>query len=239
MNANRTTSIIVGALFLAGYVGIFLGSAFYAPVLDAPDYLAKIYPNEDQVIIGMLIELLNDVAVVGVAVLLFPILRKHGEALALGYVALRVIEAITLVVSKIGILSLIPLSQEFIASGAPADSSLQALGDMALAQRYWASQIQTVFFILGALLLYVVLYRSRLVPRFISVWGLVAVASLTAANVLGVPDPTQGFQPATLLYLAIFVSEILLAVWLIVKGFEPSAIVPEPAIPAAAATAQS
>jgi hypothetical protein len=226
MNTYRKTAMIVGVLFLLGYVGVFLGSAFYAPILDAPDYLSKIYPDETQVKTGMLIELVNDVAVVGIAVMLFPILRKHSEAIALGYVGFRVIEAVTLVVSKISILSLIPVSQEYIAAGAPAASYFQALGASAVAQRYWASQMQTVFFILGALLLYWVLYRSRLIPRWISVWGLIAVASLTAANVLGVPDPTQGFQPATLLYLAIFLSEILLAIWLIAKGFSPSAIAP-------------
>jgi hypothetical protein len=224
MNTNRRTAIIVGVLFLLGYVGVFAGSAFYAPILDAPDYLDKIYPNETQVIMGMLIELVNDVAVVGIAVMLFPILSKQSEALALGYVGFRVIEAVTLIVGKISVLSLIPLSQEYIATGAPDASFFQALGAVALGQRYWASQMQTVFFILGALVLYYMLYQSRLVPRFISVWGLIAVASLAAANALGVPDPTQGFEPATLLYLAMFVSELLLAFWLIVKGFNPSAI---------------
>jgi hypothetical protein len=229
MDTYRKTAIIVGALFLLGYVGVFAGSSFYAAILDAPDYLSKIYPDEAQVKTGMLIELVNDVAVVGIAVMLFPILKKHGEAIALGYVGLRVIEAVTLVVSKISILSLIPVSQQYLEAGAPAASYFEALGASALAARYWASQMQTVFFILGALVLYLILYRSRLVPRFISVWGLIAVASLTAANMLGAPDPTQGFQPATLLYLAIFLSEILLAIWLIARGFSPSAIAPEPA----------
>jgi hypothetical protein len=223
MRTHRKTAIIVGILFLAGYVGVFAGSAFYAPILDAPDYLGEIYPNESQLVIGMLIELLNDIAVVGIAVLLFPILKRYGEAIALGYVAFRVIEAGTLIVSKISILSLIPSSQEYIAAGAPQASYFQALGTVAMAERLWAAKMQTVFFILGALLLYYLLYRSQLVPRFISVWGLVAVASLTAANVLGVPDPTQGFEPAMILYFPIFVSEILLAVWLIAKGFSASA----------------
>ena len=92
-----------------------------------------------------------------------------------------------------------------------------------LDQRFWTNQMSTVFFILGALIFYLVLYQSRLLPRFISIYGLIAVAGLAAANILGVPDPTQGFQPASILYLLIFVSELLVAVWLIVKGFNPAA----------------
>ena len=224
MAANKRIAIVVGVLFLLGYVGVFLGGAFYAPVVDAPDYLSQVYPNSGELIGGLLIELVNDLAVIGIAVLLFPILRKHSESIAIGYVALRLIEAITLIVSKINLLSLIPLSQEYIAAGAPANSYFQALGASALAERYWASQIQTIFFILGALVLYYILYRTRLVPRFLSVWGLFAVVALTAANLMGISDPTQGFEPAMLLFAPIFISEILLAIWLMIKGFNPDAV---------------
>jgi hypothetical protein len=215
--------VVVGVLFLLGYVGVFLGSAFYGPVLDAPDYLSWIYPNRTQVVTGMLIEIVNDVAVVGIAVLLYPILKKIGESLALGYFAFRLIEALVLIVSKFSLLSLIPLSQAYLAAGTPDASYFQGLGTVALAQRDWASVIQVIFFVLGALTLYWALYRSQLVPRFISIWGLIAVAALSVANMLDIPDPTQGFEPAMLLFAPIFLSEILLAVWLIVKGFSVDA----------------
>ena len=228
MNTTRTTAIIVGVLFLLGYVGIFLGSAFYAPFLEAPDFLGDIYPNKTQMVTGMLIELINDVAVIGIVVMLFPIFKIHSERMAIGLVAFRFMEAALLVISKISVLSLIPLSQEYIAAGAPDGSYYQALGASALAGRYWANQLSTVFFILGALIFYLVLYQSKLLPRFISIYGLIAVVALAAANLLGVPDPTQGFQPATILYLLMFVSELLVAVWLIAKGFNPAAAVSGP-----------
>jgi hypothetical protein len=227
MTSTRKTAIIVGVLFLVGYLGVFLGSAFYAPILDAPDYLINVYPNKTRVIIGMLIELINDAAVIGIAVMLFPILRKHSESIAVGYVGFRVIEAVTLIVGKISILSLITLSQEYVAAGAPDVSYFQTLGALALAERSWAGKMTVVFFILGALIFYYILYKSKLLPRFISVWGLIAVASLITANVLGVPDLTQGFQPAMILYFPIVLSELLLSIWLIVKGFNPSAIASE------------
>lgn len=223
MNTTRRTAIIVGILFIVGYIGIFAGGAVYGPILNAPDYLSLVYPNRTQLIVGMLIELTNDVAVIGIAVLLFPILKKYGEGIALGYIGIRIIEAMILVVSKISLLSLIPLSEEYLSTGAPAPY-YEALGLLTLGQRFWASKLQVPFFLIGALILYVMLYRSKLVPRFISVFGLFAVASLTAANLIGAPDPTQSFQPAMLLFAPIFVSELLLAVWLIVKGFSQDAV---------------
>ena len=229
MDSFRKTAIIVGVLFIVNYLGVFIGSAFYGPVLNTPDYLNNIYPNKTQVIIGMLFELMNDAAVVGICAIMFRILKKHNESIAVGYVGFRIIEAVTLIVGKISILSLITLSQDYITAGAPDDSYFQALGASALAERYWAGQMTAVFFILGALIFYYILYRSKLVPRFISAWGLIAVASLIMANVLGVPDLTQGFQPAMILYFPIVLSELLLAVWLIVKGFNPSAIASESA----------
>ena len=226
MSSNRKTAIIVGVLILAGYVGTFGGGAVFGPILNSPDYLSNVFPNKIQVIIGMLVEvLLNDIPVVGIGVMLFPILKKYSEGIALWYAGIRVIEAVTLIVATISALSLITLSQEYIAAGAVDAASFQASGALAQAVRHWAADvITTVFFIVGALILYSILYKSKLVPRFVSVWGLIAVASLIAANVLPVPDFTQGFSPGQILYFPIMLSEILLAIWLIVKGFNPSAI---------------
>jgi hypothetical protein len=219
MKTYRKTAIAAGVLFLAGYLGIFLGSAIYSPFVDAPDYLSVIFPNKDQVILGMFIELINDVSVIGLAIVLFPVLKKYGERLALGYFGFRMMEGVVLIVSKTGLLSLITLSQDFLAAGSPVESYFQTAGAAALADRFWASQIQVVFFCLSALIFYYVMYQSKRLPRFLSVWGFFAVASLIAANLLPVPDLTEGFSIAQLLFLPIFISEILVALWLIVKGF--------------------
>jgi len=224
MTSTRKTAIIVGALFLISYCGVFIGSEFSAPILSAPDYLINVYPNKSQVIIGALIELINDVAVIGIAVLLFPFLKKNSESIALGYVGFRIIEAAMFIVGKSSALSLITLSQEYIAAGAPDASYFQALGALALAERSWAGEMATIFFILGALLFYYLLYQSKLLPRLISIWGLIAIAMLITAKGLRVPDLTQGFHPAMILYFPIVLNELFIAIWLIVKGFNSSAI---------------
>lgn len=222
MKTYRKTAIAAGVLFLAGYLGIFLGSAIYGPFVDAPDYLGVIFPNKDQVTLGMFVELINDVSVIGLPIVLFPVLKKYSERLALGYFGFRLMESVVLIVSKTGLLSLITLSQEYLAAGSPVDSYFQIAGAAALADRFWASQIQVVFFCLSALIFYYVMFKSKLLPRFLSLWGFFAVASLIAANLLPVPDLTEGFSIAQLLFLPIFISEILVALWLIVKGFNTS-----------------
>jgi hypothetical protein len=167
MNTARKTAIIVGALFLISYSGLIIGGSFLEPVINAPDYLASVYPNKTQVVIGVLFEFANAAAVVGIAAMLFPILKQYGEGLALGYVGFRIIEAVMSVLVSISPLPLIDLSQEYIQAGAPDASYFQIAGTLALAERAWASQMLTVFFILGGLIFYYLLYQCRLLPRFI------------------------------------------------------------------------
>ncbi|MEZ4662329.1 MAG: DUF4386 domain-containing protein [Caldilineaceae bacterium] len=228
MNTNRKIAIAVGAFFLAGYVGVFGGGFLAEPILTAPDFPANIAANRSQLISGMFVELIvNDLAVLGIGVLMFQILRMHSEKIALGYLSVRIIEVATLAASKFGILSLITLDQKYAATGALDAATLQVLGAAALAERHWIGQLNAVFFILGALLLYSLLYQSKLVPRWLSAWGLFAVAMLAIVNVLELFElyiPTPGFQPVMLLYAPIFFSELLLGIWLIVKGFNPVAI---------------
>lgn len=224
MTNHRRIALIVGVLFLISYAGVFVGAAIVGSALDAPDYLTTAYPNQTQVIIGMLIEFVNDAAIVGIGVMLYPIFRKHSEGLALGYVAFRVMEAVMLMMNKVSLLSLIPLSEAYLAADAPNAALYQASGTLALGQAVWAGEMGTITLLVGALILYYTLYQSKLLPRFIAVWGVLAVASTVAARVLGVPDLTQGFEPAMALYFLIVLNELFLAGWLIVKGFNPAAI---------------
>jgi mannose/fructose/N-acetylgalactosamine-specific phosphotransferase system component IID len=114
MNTSRKTAIIVGALFLTAMVTSILGGTLIEPVLSVPDDLINLSSNQTQLVSGVLLELVNAIAVVGIAVLMFPILKKHAEALALGYVGIRIIEAVMQIVSDVIPLSLLTVSQENI-----------------------------------------------------------------------------------------------------------------------------
>ena len=230
MNANRKTAIIVGVLFITATAAFMLGSALIEPILNAPDYLTTISANENQVVIGALFVLINCAAAVGIAVMMFPILKQHNESIALGYVGARIIEATILVVSVIIPLSLITLSQGFVKAGAPDASYFQSLGTLLLAIRDWTHVLGImIVFSLGALMFYYLLYESKLIPRFISVWGLIGGTLSLAAGLLGMFGLSPSSTITTFLALPIWVNEMVLAVWLIVKGFNPSAIASESA----------
>jgi len=223
MNTSRKTAIMVGALFLFSNVTFLLGAfVFVEPILGAPDYLTLASANRTQVVLGALLELVNGIAYVGIAVLVFPILRQRFESMALWYVGFRIIEFVMQILSDISPLSLLKLSEEFVRAGAAASSSFQAVGTLLLAERYWAFQMVTFALVLGALMFYYMLYQSRLVPRFISVWGFIGAIAVLATAMLD----TFGISPGSLEFLGVLMllNELFLGVWLIVKGFNPSAI---------------
>jgi hypothetical protein len=219
MNTHRKTAIIVGALYIIATAAPIL-RFMYLGFLDAPDYLVNVSANENKVLIGMLIELIWALAVVGIPVMLFPILKKYNEALALGFFSLRFIEAISTIVGSIILLSLLTLSQEFVKAGAPNASNYQTLGTLLLAAGDWAFMIGSgLVWSLSALILNYVLYQSKLIPRWLSGWGLVGAALSFATYLL------QFFNiDLDILFLPIAVQEMVFAVWLIVKGFNSSAI---------------
>jgi hypothetical protein len=225
MNTNRKTAISVGVLFIIASVLGVLGRSFSQPILDAPDYLIKISANENQVIIGGLLSLLAAFASAGIAIGLYPVLKKHHEALALGSVGLRVMEGMLYIVGVVGLLSILTLSQEYVKAGASNASLFQASGTSLLAVRDWAGKLSIIAFTLGALMYYYVFYQSKLIPRWLSGWGFLGAALSLAAALLAISGQIIYFSTVfILLQVPIGVQEMVLAVWLIVKGFNPSAI---------------
>ena len=218
MKSNRRTAKIVGALFLIAIVVSILGGSIIEPIITAPDYLSSVSANGAQVVLGVLLELINGLAVIGIAVLLFPILKKHNEALALGYVALRILEAVVVITAVSGPLTLIALSREYVAAGAADASAFHAVGTSLVAERsLWVSQMLGIFFGLTALVLYCILYQSKLVPRFVSIWGLIGAVLVMTWNLLELFGISVSL--GMVLALPMMLNEIFLAIWLIVKGF--------------------
>jgi hypothetical protein len=223
VNTHTRTARIVGALFLIAMVASLVGGVWLESFLAAPDYLATISAKETQVLLGALLELINCIAVVGIAAMLFPLMKVHNEALAAGYLGTRVVEAIILSVAVISPLLLVTLSQEYLAAGTSDAAYFQTAGTLVIAARgHLASLLTPIFFSLAALLLYYFLYQSRLVPRFIPVWGFIAVASLFTWNMLEAFGISV--SAGMVFALPMILNEILLGIWLIVKGFNSKAI---------------
>ena len=225
MNSNRKTAIIVGVLFIAATVAGILSLVGTGPI-HAPDYLINVSANGNQIIIGALFSLIMAVSVAGIGVMMFPILKKQNEALALGYVGARIVEAVMFIATVISWLLLLILSQEYVKAGAPDASYFQTLGTLLLAVSNWIGHVivDTAVFSLGALIFYYLLYQSKLIPRWLSVWGLIGATLLLAAGLLAAfgVDPLSPIL--VILNLPNAVMEMVLAIWLIVKGFNSSAI---------------
>lgn len=214
------TAVIVGVLFITATVTAILSGVFLGSTLDAPDYLVDVPANETQVVVATLLEFICAAAVIGIGVAMFPVLRRHVESLALGYIGIRLVEAIMLIVGAISLLSLLTLSQEYQA-GALEASYYEPSGTSLLALRDWSHVIGTLVFLgLGGWPLYYLLYRSRLVPRWLSGWGLIAATLILVTGVIALFGLSPNSTAVTILAIPIGVQEMVLAVWLIVKGFD-------------------
>ena len=226
MDTHRKAAIIVGALFILATVASSLGIFIFSSILDAPDYLISASANEYQVIVAALFMLIYVVAAIGIAIMMYPILKKLNEALALGYVAARTTEGILFIAYVVILLLLLTLSQEFVKAGTPDASYFQTGGTLLQAASDWALSLGLrLAFALSALILNYLLFSSKLVPRWISGWGLVGAALVFALLLL----EFFSINLTEILDLPIALQEMVFAVWLIVKGFNPSAIASEPA----------
>ena len=224
MNVNRKTAIIVGILFILGFAGAF-GPVAVKPILDDPLYLAKIFEHKNTVMVGVLSQLIMALACAGIAIGLYPILKKHNESLALGAVGFRIIENIFQIVAALALLSLLTLSQESVKANALSAPAFPAVGASLHAIHFWSAFVLAHFgFCLGALMYYCVFYRSSLIPRWLSGWGIVAILLHLTGALITMFTQIDPFSTSTsLLSIPIGLNELTLAGWLIVKGFNSSA----------------
>lgn len=226
----RTSARIVGVLFIVATAAPLLSVAF-VPALFGPANLANVWllaANESQVRIGALLEFTMAVAIAGIPIWMYPILKKQNESMALGYVVARLIEGLMFTVGVICLLTLVALSKEYALAGAPDAAYYQTLGTIVLAVRSVQSIFAQFAFGLGSLMAYYLMYKSELIPRWLSGWGLVGSLLFFASAFL----PMFGYSTESTTYLLLNVpgglEEMVFAVWLIVKGFNPSAIASEP-----------
>lgn len=221
MNSNKQMARIVGGLYITATVAGILSIGFMGSILDKSNYLKEIASHENQVITGGLCELIMGIAVAGIAFMIYPLLKKTNEGLALWYVGARLLESMLYAVSVLCLLLLVTLSQDFVDADAANTSQFQTLGDSLLAARDWAGGAlnSTMAFGLSAVFFYYLLYESRLVPRWLSVWGLIGAPLWIAAGLITLYGKDPQSTIPVLLYMPIAINEMVLAVWLVVKGF--------------------
>lgn len=205
---------VAGSLFLLSTVAYLLGSGLLNPVLQQPEQLAALNLDRTNVILGLFLELINAIAVVGIAMLLYPVLKKQNEAFTLGYFASRVIESAILILSLIVPILLLALSGDYRETES-GGGYFQVLAKVAVESHFMLFELAMVVLSLGSLLFCYVLYQSRLVPRLLSMIGFIGYAGLLTSSCLAI----AGLDLGTILYVPGAIFEIVLPLWLIVKGF--------------------
>jgi len=220
MNTEMSTIRLLGAAQLIVFVASMVSERLLVSVVGSggiASILVNVSKNLTRMRISNLVALLNSLAIVVLAVMFYVVFYKQYKIIALVALGCFVAEAITLAVSKIGAYALIPLSQEFVEAGAPEPSYFQALGDFLYhGLDRLGYEIHMLFFCLGGILWYYLLYSSRLVPRALSIWGLAAVCLLSIPVLLVLYR--RGSTPLMVLGLPYAPFELVLGVWLIVKG---------------------
>lgn len=226
MNTFRKTAIIVGILYIIGTVAGVSSVVVTGPVLDGSDYLAKVAADPNPLIIGSVLVLLMGLCLAMVPALLYPIFKKINEELAVGYVIFRgALETGACIASVSLWLLLIALGREAMAGAGADGASLQAMATLLRDGGEALNPIATFVFSLGALMLYTVLYQSQLVPRWISVWGFVAIGLHLGRGILVMFNVLSPFSDIdTVVNMPIALQEMVMAVWFIAKGFNLPAV---------------
>jgi hypothetical protein len=222
MESTRRTALSAGVLFIVATAASLLSTAMEQPVLTGPDYLSRVAENVNRVSAGALLELVAAGTSAGIAISLYPVLRRWSTGLALGSVLFRAMEAVMYTVGAVSMLSLPEVGQQFTRTTAD-HAAVQAIGDSLLAFREEAILAGVFAFVVGAFMYYYLLYRSRLVPRWLSSWGLGAVLLMLVAclSALFSRNPVTSYA---ILIVPIALQEMVLAVWLLAKGFSPTAL---------------
>lgn len=219
MNTSRQATAIAGALVI---VGMIAGVLSVVPALEEPHYLDLISAHESQVIVGAVSQFIMIPAYVGFALLLYPALRMENEALTLGFLGFRLIAAMFHFIGVIFLPLFLVLGQEFAQAGASGTSHLETLGELLRTARDLVNHVALIISLtLGDLLFFGILYRSRLVPRWLSAWGLIGAGSAMLASFLVLFRLVDVVTP---LYLAInaplALQSLVLATFLIIRGFD-------------------
>jgi hypothetical protein len=220
MNTHKRTARIVGVLWIIGTVAGILSVVTAVSVIDDADYLTEASANENRVIVGALCVLTMGFALAMVPVVMFPISRKFNETLALGYVVFRgALEAVVYMAQVVVLLLLLSASQEYVKAAATDASHFQAFGTLLLQADDWLASMLSMVFSLGALMIYYVFYQSRLIPRWLSGWGFIGAVLYLAVALLSMFG-----SELEILTLPLAVQEMVMALWLIVKGFDASVV---------------
>ncbi|MFD2045685.1 DUF4386 domain-containing protein [Ornithinibacillus salinisoli] len=221
MKPYRLTAVIVGALYIIGTISGILSLVVTRDLLVGEDFLTRIASNTSQLNLGAFFILVMGLSLAAMPVFLYPLFKKKNEALALGMVVFRgPLEGSTYILVVVSWLLLGVLSKEFTAVGADL-ASLHAVGNVLLHTKDIITPVLTIVFIIGAMLLYILFYLTKLIPRWLSIWGLIGAVIYVAVDLFMLFGLNLHLD---MLYIPLAVQEMTMALWLLIKGFNQAAL---------------
>jgi hypothetical protein len=222
VHSDRRTAITFGVLLI---LGILFGILNTVPELEYPDYLVTLSSIKTKVLMAVFFQFAMAAVYVCIAALMYPVIKKYDNAIALGYFGFRIIGAAFLFLGIVSLLALLFLSQSFVSAGQLNSSYFQTMGELLRAGRDWMNHIGMILpWSLGGLILFYCLFRMKLVPQWLSIWGIIGSLLTLTATFMLMFDVIKIVTPMYLLMNApTALLELTLALYLIIKGFKPIA----------------
>ena len=224
INTHRTAARIFGVFFLISFLAYGTGSALIQSIVGAPDILSNVYASTTLIVVAaILMGVIHTFTNIGLPIVLRPVLKPRDETLYLGYLSAAIVATVSLLVGVIFLLLLLPLSDVIMRSGSAVAGQAETIAILLREANYYAYNFGMAIWSLGGLVFCAMLYRYRLIPRLVSVWGVAGYAVFLSGCILAIFGRDFGLihtAPGALF-------EVFLSLWLIVKGFNSSATVSE------------
>jgi len=221
-SSRRAVSAVIGALFLVGFLAYGVGFTMVNSVVNAPDFLAAMAAHQSTLVLGAFLMLLNTVVDIGKGVLFFPIVAQHGKRTALTYLAAISVQVVFLDIGVLCLLMLAPLGQYAVEAGGAVSAWATAMGSLLIEGNSLAYHVGQATLSGGGIFLCLLLFRSRLAPRFLAAWGVFGYAVHLGGSIAEL----FGIHLSDLFLIPGAIFEVSLPIWLFVKGFRPEAYSP-------------
>lgn len=217
------STVIAGVLYIIGFIaGIFS----IASAVDDSAYLIKASTHVNQTMIAAFSQFIMTVAYLGIAIILYPILKKYNERLALGFLSFRIIGAVFIVLGVIILLLILSISQEYVKAGDSESGYFHLIGSLLRTGRDLVNHVAMIISLnIGSIMLYVLLFQTNLIPKWLSIWGLIGATLAIIASFLVM---FKLIDIITIKYIIMNVpiafQELIFAIWLIFRGFKIKAM---------------
>ena len=218
MNTYRTTAKVVGILYLAGMVVGIGGNILIQSMLGTPDYLSSMSSNSMKLALGAILWLMTVAGDSAHGILMFPVLKQHSESMAIGYLGFRIVDAVFIGVHVLFVLIQIPIGIEYLKAGLQNTFYLQSLSTVFILVSQYGYQMGMIFVGIAGLILCNSFFKSKLVPKFAAVWGLIGYVIILCGSIFEI----LGFDLHLIHTIPGGLWELFIGVWLIVKGFNSS-----------------